>query len=279
MVMNCWFTELQTDHMKLSCRVKRVLHEEKTPFQHLAVYDTVQFGRLLALDDVIQTTIKDEFVYHEMIAHVGLNTHPNPRRVLVIGGGDGGSIREIIKHSSVEQAVLVEIDERVIAAAREYLPEISCALDDPRVRVIIDDGIKHVRENRNAYDMIIVDSTDPVGPAEGLFSRSFYQDVYNALTEDGLFVAQTESPFFNQDLIARVFRDVRSIFPIARLFLACVPTYPGGLWSFTMGSKKFDPRQVKVEELPALNTRYYSPAIHRAAFELPPFVAELVKQD
>ncbi|AEG14655.1 Spermidine synthase [Desulfofundulus kuznetsovii DSM 6115] len=276
--MNCWFTELQTDHMKLSCRVKKVLCEEKTPFQHLAVYDTVQFGRMLALDDVIQTTVKDEFVYHEMIAHVGLNTHPNPRRVLVIGGGDGGSIREILKHSSVEQATLVEIDERVIAAAREYLPEISCALDDPRVRVIVDDGIKHVKENRNTYDMIIVDSTDPVGPAEGLFGKAFYQDVHDALTEDGLFVAQTESPFFNQDIISRVFRDIRSIFPITRLFLACVPTYPGGLWSFTMGSKKYDPRQVNVLELPDLKTRYYSPAIHRAAFELPPFVAELVEQ-
>lgn len=276
--MNCWFTELQTDHMKLSCRVKKVLCEEKTPFQHLAVYDTVQFGRMLALDDVIQTTVKDEFVYHEMIAHVGLNTHPNPRRVLVIGGGDGGSIREILKHSSVEQATLVEIDERVIAAAREYLPEISCALDDPRVRVIVDDGIKHVKENRNTYDMIIVDSTDPVGPAEGLFGKAFYQDVHDALTEDGLFVAQTESPFFNQDIISRVFRDIRSIFPITRLFLACVPTYPGGLWSFTMGSKKYDPRQVNVLELPDLKTRYYSPAIHRSAFELPPFVAELVEQ-
>ncbi|RKO67489.1 polyamine aminopropyltransferase [Desulfofundulus salinus] len=276
--MNCWFTELQTDHLKLSCRVKKVLCEEKTPFQHLAVYDTVQFGRMLALDDVIQTTVKDEFVYHEMITHVGLNTHPNPRRVLVIGGGDGGSIREILKHSSVEQATLVEIDERVIAAAREYLPEISCALDDPRVRVIVDDGIKHVKENRNTYDMIIVDSTDPVGPAEGLFGKAFYQDVHDALTEDGLFVAQTESPFFNQDIISRVFRDIRSIFPITRLFLACVPTYPGGLWSFTMGSKKYDPRQVNVLELPDLKTRYYSPAIHRAAFELPPFVAELVEQ-
>ncbi|MGB9803826.1 polyamine aminopropyltransferase [Desulfofundulus sp.] len=277
--MNCWFTELQTDHMKLSCRVKKVLCEEKTPFQHLAVYDTFQFGRLLALDDVIQTTVTDEFVYHEMIAHVGLNTHPNPRRVLVVGGGDGGSIREILKHSSVQQATLVEIDERVIAAAREYLPEISCALDDPRVRIIVDDGIKHVKENRNTYDMIIVDSTDPVGPAEGLFGKAFYQDVYDALTEDGLFVAQTESPFFNREIISRVFKDIRSIFPVTRLYLACVPTYPGGLWSFTMGSKKYDPCQVNVLELPDLKTRYYSPGIHRAAFELPPFVAELVEQD
>lgn len=276
--MNCWFTELQTPDMAISCRVKQTLHEEKTPFQHLAVYDTVQFGRMLALDDVIQTTVLDEFVYHEMIAHVGLNTHPNPRRVLVIGGGDGGSIREILKHSSVEQATLVEIDEKVIANAKKYLPEISCALDDPRARIIVDDGIKHVKENRNSYDMIIVDSTDPVGPAEGLFGKAFYQDVHDALTEDGLFVAQTESPFFHRELIPRIIRDVKSIFPVARLFLACVPTYPGGLWSFTLGSKKYDPQQVDVDKLPDLKTRYYSAAIHRAAFMLPPFVSELISE-
>ncbi|HHW42250.1 polyamine aminopropyltransferase [Desulfofundulus thermobenzoicus] len=277
--MNCWFTEMQTPDMAISCRVKKTLHEEKTPFQHLAVYETDQFGRMLALDDVIQTTIMDEFVYHEMITHVGLNTHPNPRRVLVIGGGDGGSIREILKHPSVELATLVEIDERVIAAAREYLPEISCALGDPRVRVIVDDGIKHVKENRDTYDMIIVDSTDPVGPAEGLFGRAFYQDVHDALTGDGLFVAQTESPFFNRDLIPRIIQNVRSIFPVTRLFLACVPTYPGGLWTFTMGSKKYDPLEANLEQLPDLKTRYYTPAVHRAAFVLPPFVEELLQSE
>ncbi|WP_027718695.1 polyamine aminopropyltransferase [Desulfovirgula thermocuniculi] len=277
--MNCWFTELQTPDLKISCRVKKILHEEKTPFQHLAVYDTVQFGRMLTLDDVIQTTVKDEFVYHEMITHVALNTHPHPRRVLVIGGGDGGSIREVLKHGSVEEAVLVEIDERVIAVAREYLPEISFALDDPRVKVVIDDGIKHVGEKKGFYDVIIVDSTDPVGPAIGLFGKEFYQSVYDALTEDGLFVAQTESPFFNAELISRITRDIRDIFPIAKVFLACIPTYPGGLWCFTMGSKKHDPEKVEVEKLPDLQTRYYSPSIHKASFILPPFVQELVREE
>lgn len=276
--MNCWFTELQTPDLKISCRVKKILHEERTPFQHLAVYDTAQFGRMLALDDVIQTTVKDEFVYHEMITHVALNTHPHPRRVLVIGGGDGGSIREILKHRRVEEAVLVEIDERVIAVAREYLPEISFALDDPRVKVVIDDGIKHVREKKGFYDVIIVDSTDPVGPAVGLFGREFYWSVYEALTAEGLFVAQTESPFFNADLISRVINDLRSLFPIVKVFLACVPTYPGGLWCFTIGSKRYDPEEVDVGKLPELQTRYYSPSIHRASFILPPFVQELVKE-
>lgn len=275
--MSIWFTELQTKDMTIGCRVLETLHIEKTPYQELAVINTAQFGRMLTLDNVIQTNVVDEFVYHEMIAHVGLNTLPNPKRVLVIGGGDGGSIREVIKHKSVEKATLVEIDGKVVEAAKKYLPEISCALDDPRVEVLIADGIKHVKENKNTYDMIIVDSTDPVGPAVGLFSLEFYSDVRDALTEDGLFVAQTESPFFNRDLIPRVFKDVSSIFPVARLFLANVPTYPGGLWTFTMGSKKHDPLKVDHASIPDLGTRYYSPKMHGVSLILPPFVEELVK--
>ncbi|MCL6477144.1 MAG: polyamine aminopropyltransferase [Peptococcaceae bacterium] len=275
--MNQWVTEYQTPNLSIGCRVSKTLYYEKTPFQEVMVVDTVQFGRMLLLDDVIQTTVADEFVYHEMIAHVGLNTLPEPRRVLVIGGGDGGSVREVLKHKSVEKVTLVEIDGKVIEAAKKFLPEISCSLEDPRAEVIVDDGIKHVKENKNKYDMIIVDSTDPVGPAEGLFGAAFYQDVYDALTEDGLFVAQTESPFFNRDLIPRIIGDVRSIFPVTRLFLANVPTYPGGLWTFTMGSKRHDPLAVNAGSIPAMETRYYSPEIHRACFVLPPFVKELLR--
>jgi len=274
--LNLWFTEYQNKNLSIGCRVSQTLHYEKTPFQEIMVVDTVLFGRMLLLDNVIQTSIKDEFVYHEMITHVGLNTHPNPRRVLIIGGGDGGSVREVLKHKSVEKVTLVEIDRGVVEAAKKYLPELSCGLADPRAEVIIDDGIKHVRENKNTYDMIIVDSTDPVGPAEGLFGADFYRDVHGALTETGLFVAQTESPFYNRELIPRVIRDVRSLFPMARLFMANIPTYPGGLWTFTMGSKKYDPLQVDTGKAPDLQTRYYSPGVHRASFVLPPFVRELV---
>lgn len=275
--MELWFTEKQTEQMALSCRVARTLHSEDTPFQKLAVLDTVQFGRMLVLDDVIQTTIADEFVYHEMISHVALNTHKRPCSVLVVGGGDGGAVREIVKHETVEKVVHCEIDGAVIEASRKYLPEISCALDNPKVRIVIDDGIKHVRDNKNTYDIIIVDSTDPVGPAEGLFSAAFYRDIYGSLKEDGIFVAQTESPFFNRDLIPRLFRDISSVFPVTRLFLGNVPSYPGGLWTFTMGSKKYDPLEVRTEDIPVMNTRFYSPAIHRTCFVLPPFVKELLK--
>lgn len=275
--MNLWVTEYQTENLSIGCRVAKTLYHEKSEFQDILVVDTPQFGRMLLLDGIIQTNVLDEFVYHEMIAHVGLSTLERPRRVLVIGGGDGGSIREILKHQTVEKATLVEIDGKVIEASKVYLPEISCALDDPRAEVVVDDGIKHVRENKNTYDMIIVDSTDPIGPAVGLFGAEFYRDVHDALTENGLFVAQTESPFFNRNLITRIIGDIRSIFPITRLFLANIPTYPGGLWSFTMGSKKYDPLKVDTGSIPKMETRYYNREIHMSAFVLPEFVKELVK--
>ncbi|WP_066634581.1 polyamine aminopropyltransferase [Desulfolucanica intricata] len=275
--MEFWFTEDQTKDLRIGCRILETIHSEITPYQKLAVINTAQFGRMLVLDNVIQTSIMDEFVYHEMITHVALNTHVNPKKVLIIGGGDGGVVREVVKHSEVEKIVHVEIDGKVIEAAKKYLPEISCALDNPKVEIIIDDGIKHVKEHKNTYDIIIIDSTDPVGPAEGLFSAEFYRSVAEALTEDGIFVAQTESPFFNADLITRIQKDVSLIFPITDLYLANVPTYPGGLWTFTIGSKKYDPRKVEIDKLPDLKTRFYSPAIHQSAFVLPPFVEDLLK--
>ena len=278
--MDIWFTEKQTPNVGITCKINNTLIVEQTPYQHLAIIDTEQFGRMLVLDGMVQTTIVDEFVYHEMIALVGLNTHPNPRRVLIIGGGDGGTLREVVKHPKVEKATMVEIDARVVEASKLYLPEISSALHgNPRAEVLIEDGIRYVKENKNTFDMIIVDSTEPVGPAVGLFSAEFYQSIFEALKDDGLFVAQTESPFFNADLIRRVYRDIASIYPITKLFLAYVPTYPSGMWSFTMGSKKYDPEAIVEENCPDLQSRYYTPAVHKAAFKLPQFVQNLVKTD
>ena len=275
--MEFWFTEDQSANLRIGCRILETIHSEVTPFQKLAVINTAQFGRMLVLDNVIMTTIKDEFVYHEMITHVALNTHAKPKKVLIIGGGDGGAVREVVKHAGVEKVVLVEIDGRVIEVSKKYLPEISCALEYPKVRVIIDDGIKHVQDHKNTYDVIIIDSTDPIGPAVGLFSAEFYQAVFESLTEDGLFVAQTESPFYNNSLISRIQSDVSGIYPITRLYLANIPTYPGGLWSFTVGSKKYDPLKADTSKFPDLQTRYYSPSVHEACFVLPPFVKDLVK--
>lgn len=270
--MELWFTEKQNDDFAISYRVIETLHVEKTPFQHLAVLNTVPFGRMLVLDGIVQTSVVDEYIYHEMIAHVPLNTHPDPKRVLIIGGGDGGTLREVTKHPSVEKATLVEIDERVIAAAREYLPELSCGFDAPNAEVVIGDGIKYVSDNKNTFDLVIIDSTDPVGPAVGLFSLEFYQSIHEALKENGLFVAQTESPYFNADLITRIYKDISGIFPVTRVYWACIPTYPGSMWSFTIGSKQHDPTQVPPERILDYPTRYYTPAIHHACFAMPRFL-------
>lgn len=275
--MELWYTEYQTDKVGITCKTKQTHHVEKTEYQELALIETEQFGRMLVLDGTVQTTEEDEFVYHEMITHIPLFTHRNPRKALVIGGGDGGAIREIIKHTTIEKAILVEIDRRVVEVSKEFLPEISCALDDKRVEVKITDGIKYVKEHKNEFDVIMVDSTDPVGPAVGLFAIDFYKYIYEALKDDGIFVAQTESPFFHKDLIRKVFKDVESIFPIARLYTCAIPTYPSGYWSFTMGSKKYDPLEIGIDKIPSINTKYYCPQIHRAAFALPKFVAEIIK--
>ncbi|MDI3327784.1 MAG: polyamine aminopropyltransferase [Alicyclobacillaceae bacterium] len=275
--MELWFTEKQTETFGITAKVVRTLHSEQSRYQRIDVLETVDYGRMLVLDGMVMCTERDEFAYHEMIAHVALNTHPAPKRVLVIGGGDGGTIREVVRHNTVEKAVLAEIDERVIEVSRQFLPGIAAGLSDPRVEIRVGDGVAHVREHPNTYDVILVDSTEPIGPAEGLFAREFYQGIYEALKEDGLFVAQTESPLFNADLVSRVWRDVASIYPVARLYLAYIPTYPSGMWSFTLGSKRYDPLAVDPSSLPDLNTRYYTPELHRAAFALPRFVRELLR--
>lgn len=278
MEMELWFTEKQTPDLGITLKIKESLHTERTPYQDLALLDTVQFGRMLVLDGTVQTTERDEFVYHEMLTHVALFTHPEPKRVLVVGGGDGGAIREILKHPSVEKAELVEIDGAVVETSRKYLPEISCALDDPRARVIIDDGVKYVREAHEKYDVIIVDSTDPVGPAVGLFAVEFYRSVFEALKDDGILVAQTESPFVNQNVLSHAYQAVASVFPITRLYLASIPTYPSGLWSFTMGSKRHDPLAVLSDRELNFETKYYTPEMGKACFALPRFVQDLIKQ-
>ncbi|MEB3101865.1 polyamine aminopropyltransferase [Ferviditalea candida] len=275
--MELWYTEKQTEHFGITAKIRETLVTEKTQFQDLAVIDTIEFGRMLVLDGMVMTTVKDEFVYHEMVTHPALFTHPNPKHVLVVGGGDGGAIREVLKHPEVEKAVLVDIDGKVIEYSRKFLPEIAGMLDDPRVEVRVNDGYMHIHEHKNTYDVVMVDSTEPVGPAVQLFERGFYQAIFEALKEDGIFVAQTDNPWFKADLIRKVQKDVKEIFPVTRLYQANIPTYPSGLWTFTMGSKKYDPLQVDETRIPELDTKYYSPSIHKAAFVLPKFVEELTK--
>ncbi|WP_054951153.1 polyamine aminopropyltransferase [Numidum massiliense] len=276
--MELWYTEKQTPQLGITMKVAQTLHTEKSAYQQIDILETEQFGRMLVLDGMVMTTEVDEFVYHEMIAHVALHTHPHPENVLVVGGGDGGVIREVIKHPGVKRATLAEIDRRVVELSRQYLPQISSGLSDERVTVQFVDGVRHIEEYANAYDVIIIDSTEPVGAAVGLFQKPFYEGVFRALKADGIMAAQTESPWFNRDLIRGVYRRVSEVFPLARLYAANVPTYPSGLWTFTIGSKTYDPLAVDPESLPLLDTKYYTPALHRACFQLPEFVAALTRE-
>ncbi|RWZ58936.1 spermidine synthase [Halobacillus fulvus] len=276
--MGTWFTEKQTENFGITAKVNRSLHKEKTDFQELEMLETEEWGNMLVLDDMVMTTEKDEFVYHEMVAHVPLFTHPNPKQVLVVGGGDGGVIREVLKHPGVEKATLVEIDGKVIEYSKQYLPSIAGALEDERVEVKVDDGFMHIAKSERAYDVIMVDSTEPVGPAVNLFSKGFYEGISKALKEDGIFVAQTDNPWFKADLIKQVYQDVKETFPITKVYTANIPTYPSGLWTFTMGSKIYDPLQVPDERFVEIDTKYYTKELHKACFALPKFVKDLTEE-
>lgn len=275
--MEFWLTEKHTEGYSVNWKFTKTIYTEHTGFQHLAIIETEEFGRALVLDGIIQTTERDEFIYHEMIAHPALMSHPNPAKVLVVGGGDGGTVREILKYESIQQVDLVEIDEKVIWASREFLPNISCGLCDKKVKIFIEDGLKFIKNKHSYYDMVIIDSSDPVGPAVELFGEVFYRDVFNALKDDGMLIAQTESPQFNSDLVAEVNNRISSIFPITRTYLTSIASYIGGFFTFTIGSKKYDPLEVKVEEekLNKMDLKYYNSEIHKACFVLPNFVSRL----
>lgn len=280
MVMDFWFTELHTPNFNIRVRVKETLEVRRTTYQDLAIIDTFDFGRMLVLDGIIQTTEADEFIYHEMIAHVPLFSHPKPERVLVIGGGDGGVVREVLRHKAVRQVDHVEIDEAVTAACRRWLPSISGALDDPRVKQHFTDGVEFVRlaagEKGGHYDVIIVDSTDPLGPAVGLFGPVFYGNARKALRPGGILNVQSESPWFTRPAMLRSFHGIRRSFPTARLYTAHVPTYSTYTWSFTIGSDAGDPAQATVPDPLPFETEYYTPQVHRAAFVLPAFLERLL---
>lgn len=276
-----WVTEEQSPSVKLSLAVREILHEEQSEFQHIVVADSIQFGRMLILDGVFQTSIADEWVYSEMITHVPLCLHPQPRRILIVGGGDGGTAREVLRHTTVESVEMVEIDPAVIAIAKKYLPEIAAALlqDDPRLTVTVGDGIAKVEAAENEYDVIIVDCSDPIGPGKGLFTAEFYAACARALKADGIMVQQTESPFFHQQLIFDVQQAVAKSFPMTRLYTAPIPLYPSGYHSFTLGAKTRDPlaSEWRTPSLPYC--RYYNTEIGKAAFVLPEFVRHLVARD
>ncbi len=283
---NVWLTD-KDENIALSLRhTGEVLYNERSPYQHVKVLNTYAFGKTLTIDNMIMCTEEDEFHYHEMMTHPAMLAHGNVKNALVIGGGDGGVVREILKHPEVEKVTMVEIDEKVVEAARKFLPKISVAFDNPKLNLIIGDGIKFVAEAQSgSYDLIVVDSTDPIGPAEGLFSTEFYRNCYRILNDDGMLVVQGEAPRFNEKTFVEIHQTLKDIFGKnkADVMLFHVPTYPTGMWSGQIASKgKVDPKKFDIEKARAFSAqhglRYYSPEIHQAAFVLPPYVKEMLGQ-
>jgi spermidine synthase len=270
-----WADEVYQGIVRTGFRLKKRVFKGKSPYQSVEVVQTAGHGKLLLIDGMTMVSERDEFVYHEMIAHPPLFTHPDPKRVLVIGGGDGGTVREVLRHKGVERCVLVEIDGLVVDACRKHIPLTAKALSDKRARVVIDDGVAFVRDTAERFDVVIVDSTEPFGPAKELFGPAFYKDVRRVLTEDGIVVSQGGSPFYEISTIKNLFRLLRPVFPVREAFLFNNLTYPGGLWAFTWGSKRlhplrdFDAKRVARAGLPL---RWYNADIHRAAFALPQFL-------
>lgn len=276
------FTEMHTPHVGLSIQVQKQLCCERSRFQLIEIFESEEFGRFLTLDGYMMCTEKDEFVYHEMMVHVPMAVNPQARNVLIVGGGDGGAVRELCRYPSVQHIDLVEIDRRVVELCREHLPSIAGSLGDPRVSMHFEDGMRFVRGCEDQYDLILVDSTDPFGPGEGLFTREFYGHCHRALHENGIMVNQNESPFYEEDARAmqRAHRLIASTFPVSRLYQAHIPSYPSGHWMFGFASKGLHPiRDMKADEWLSLGlrTRYYNVNLHRAAFALPTFVEEMVK--
>lgn len=281
--MDLWFSEQHTDDAKFSIKVNKQIASVQSEFQRIDVFESREFGRFLTLDGYIMLTEKDEFIYHEMISHVPMAVHPCAKKVLVIGAGDGGTLRELTRYNCIEKIDLVEIDSMVVDVCKEYLQQTACGFDDERITLFFEDGLKFVRHFENEYDLIIVDSTDPFGPGEGLFTKEFYGNCYKALKEDGILVNQHESPFYKNDAIAmqRAHKRIVESFSISRVYQAHIPSYPSGHWLFGFASKKYHPIEDMNEKSwksLGLKTGYYNTKLHVGAFALPNYVEELLKR-
>lgn len=268
---DAFFTIQTTEH----------LHSEHSAYQQIDIYDSETFGRFLTIDGFMMLTEKDEFIYHDMITHVALAVNPEIKRVLIIGGGDGGTAREVLRYPTITKVDMVEIDERVVRLCQRYLPFTACKLDhDARLSLHFEDGVRYVHEApSNYYDLILVDSTDPIGPGEGLFTEQFYKDCARILTDVGILINQHESPYYPQDAyeMRRAHHKLKNNFPIAEVYQFHMPTYPSGHWLFGFASKKYDPVKDLNEEAWRqfnLYTKYYNLELHKGAFMLPTYVKE-----
>lgn len=255
-------------HMEVGYQIKRLLHFERSNYQEISVAETAAFGRMLVLDGVPQVTEKDGYIYNEMISHIGLLTHPAPQHVAMIGGGDCGPAREAAKYPGIERIDVVEIDPRVTTVSRMWLNPNQSLEDDPRITISHEDGAHWIQKQRERIDVLLVDRSDPYGPAAVLYSRAFYKHIYTSLSYDGVAVFQSGSPFFDMKGLKTTRERLRSIFPIVRTYLTTIPSFPGGIWSFTVASKRHDPLTASFDKLPP-GTRYMNASIAKASFELP----------
>lgn len=282
--MSSWFRETLYDHWQQSFLVTRELFRSTGGLQEIALFETPGFGRVLTLDGVIQVTTGDEFIYHEMLAHVPIYAHGAVRSACVVGGGDGGMLREILKHEGIEQAVLIEIDAAVVEFCREHMPSVSAgAFDDPRTEIVIADGIAFMAETNRKFDLIVVDSTDPIGPGGVLFTEAFYRDCARCLAPGGIVVNQNGVPFLQGDEVTDTYRRRKPHFADIGYFLAAVPTYVGGFMALGWASSTMRARAETLDTIQArfqaapVATRYYTPELHKAAFALPRFVLDLIQ--
>ncbi|MCH8547870.1 MAG: polyamine aminopropyltransferase [Balneolaceae bacterium] len=278
------YNEFYNEQTGLTIGLKKLLFSKESEFQTVEVYETDTWGNLMTIDGMVMLSERDEFVYHEMISHIAMFTHPNPKRVLIIGGGDGGTAREVLKHTSVEQVDMVEIDKTVVDASKLHLPGVG-DFDNPKLNVLYEDGIAFVKNVKQPYDVIIIDGSDPVGPAEGLFEKDFYQFCLNALSENGVLTAQTESPWVESyyPSMRKVFGALKELFPVSEMYLSYIPLYPAGMWSMACATRGIDPMSEEVEKRIEKGSaitnslRYYNRDVHKGAFALPGFVRDIIE--
>jgi spermidine synthase len=268
-----------TGGMKIHYEYTERLFSGQSDFQKVEVYDTPEYGKMLFNDDLVMVSERDEFVYHDMITHVPMFTHPNPKKVLIIGGGDGGTAREVLRHKSVEKVDMVEIDGMVVEACRQFIRQTACGMDDdPRFTLYIEDGVKFAKETKETYDVVIVDSSEPMGPSTPLFGPEFYKDLSACMADDGIVVSQGESAYYNQPMQKKLAEILSQQFPIVQYYNYNNLTYPGGLWSFSYASKKYKPTDFNKERVKSsgLEFQYYNAELHTSAFSLPSFQQKML---
>lgn len=280
-----WFFESLYPDIKLGLKVTKTIYRGKSKFQNIKILETPRFGTVLVLDGVIQTTSDDEFIYHEMMTHIPMFAHPNPETVLIIGGGDGGVLREVLKHKTVKKVTLVEIDKKVIEYSEKYLKSIAKnSFRSSKLELVIEDGAEFVKDKKGIYDIAIIDSPDPIGPARVLFQKKFYTDIYNALKSNGIMVRQSGSTFLQKEELRQNYKILSKIFPYNAVYTAAIPTYIGGLFSFIFSSKKVNPEKLNSKKIAdryqklKIKTKYYNPQVHTASFQIPNYIKDIIAE-